>query len=108
MTSRTTKRRTFAAKSGASLLQGREVRQPGDGADCSCRFSSFAGTPLVTGDLLRPTTRMKLFGPSHSEPMTLCYEFQKFLARPKSQLRAGINFLNPAFELTLRRPCFWS
>jgi hypothetical protein len=49
---------------------------------------------------------MKLFGPSQSDLMTLCYEFQKFLARPKSQLRAGINFLNPAFELTLPSALF--
>jgi hypothetical protein len=38
----------------------------------------------------------------------LAQKFQQLLAGTKSQLRAGINFFNPAFEPAVRRLRFWS
>jgi len=52
--------------------------------------------------LLEPC-RLKLRPVQNAAP-----ELQQLLTGAESQLRAGINFLNPAFELTLRRPCFRS
>jgi hypothetical protein len=45
---------------------------------------------------------------SQDQVKTRSQKLQQLLTGAESQLRAGINFLNPAFELTLRRPCFRS
>jgi hypothetical protein len=45
----------------------------------------------------------RLSGWSHSELKTFSDELQEFLAGTKSQFRAGIHLLNPAFEASLAR-----
>jgi len=45
----------------------------------------------------------RLSGWSRGELKTLSDELQEFLARTKSQFRAGIHLLNPAFEASFAR-----
>jgi len=58
---------------------------------------------LATRKRLVQIAFTRLSGWSHSELKTFSHEFQEFLARTKSQFRAGIHLLNPAFEASFAR-----
>src|SRR5262249_18531523 len=63
---------------------------------------------LPTFDLFTFVTCAVLASRSQDQVKTRSQKLQQLLTGAKSQLRVGINLLNPAFELTFRRPCFRS
>ena len=70
----------------------------------SRRTSFFKAAFLLNRDWLVSTLRAGLFGRSHYQVETLAEKLQQLLTRAEPQSHAGINFLNPAFELALRWP----
>jgi hypothetical protein len=59
-------------------------------------------------DLLAFVSRSGRLGRRYGQVKPLTQKFQQFLRRVESQLRGGINFLNPAFESAFCRLRFWS
>jgi hypothetical protein len=102
----------FAAMNDGSKFHGSApelclLYRAGDCLWCS-RRPSFAAAVLLLDRSLLCFTRAGLVGRSHGQVKALSKKFQQLLAGTESQLRTGINFLNPAFKPAVRRPRFRS